>query len=90
MNGVELWYPSAWRVLRERVVEDLPENVDAQNNLNFKINFTPKFYNTNNVTMQKNRKMLYPNGQLVPSSVDPNTGLITFHIAFTTNNGFVN
>lgn len=88
MNSVELWYPSAWRALRERVVEDLPENVDAQNDPNFKINFTPKFYNTSDVTMQKNRKMLYPNGKVVPSSIDPTTGLITFHLSFSTANGF--
>ena len=32
--------------------------------------------------------MLYPNGKVVPSSVDPTTGLITFHLSFSAANGF--
>lgn len=88
MNSVELWYPSAWRVLRERVVEDLPEIINTQNAPDSKIDFTPKFYNSSDETKQTNRKMLYPNGKVVPSSVDPTTGLITFHLSFSAANGF--
>ena len=90
INSVELWYPSAWRVLRERVVEDLPDVINTQNAPDHTIDFTPKFYNTSDATMQTNRKMLYPNGQLVPSTIDPTSGLITFHLTFSTANGFVN
>ena len=90
MNGVELRYPSAWRVLRERVVEDLPDVINAQNAPDHTIDFTPKFYNTSDATMQTNRKMLYPNKQPVPSTIDPTSGLITFHLTFSTANGFTN
>ena len=52
------------------------------------MDFTPKFYNSSDETKQTNRKMLYPNGKVVPSSVDPTTGLITFHLSFSAANGF--
>ncbi len=90
MNGVELRYPSAWRVLRERVVEELPDVINTQNAPDHTIDFTPKFYNTSDATMQTNRKMLYPNKQPVPSTIDPMSGLITFHLTFSSANGFVN
>ena len=89
MNSVELWYPSAWRVLRERVVEDLPESISTQNAPDHTIDFTPKFYNTSDAMMQTNRKMLYPNGKAVPSTINPASGLITFHLTFSSANGFV-
>lgn len=71
--------------LKYAVVEDVPNSINTNNDPNYVYHFTPKFYNSSSLTL--NRVCYYPNGQPIPFTVDGN-GVITFNVVVNTNNGF--
>ncbi len=77
-------YPWAATALKKAALEDIPTEIDAQNNGNYSINVTPKFYN--NWLFTINRKAYYPNGTLITPTpgLDPNN-TFSYNVMINTN-----